>query len=168
MKPIYYIDGNNLLHFWDKTGYLIKKGQYRQAQKILIEKIKHSPLMRKSSFEIFFDGEVPSYSFATGPAKVKLTFCYPDTADSRIEEKLRLNYQRNLSIIVVSNDHEVQKSARRYDFKSISNLEFIEKIEAFEHKKKYSDEEGVKTEIHEKDIEKWLKIFEKGNNEEVD
>lgn len=170
MKRFFYIDGNNFLFFWEATNSLMRKKKFEKAQRKFLQLLYRSKLIKKSSFYLFFDGSAEENSVRPGIGQIRIIFSEESTADDIIKEFLEYQYKKNLvkhsnqQIVVVSDDHEVQRAAKRYDFSYMNNMEFLHLILPTNSEGKMEEaEEKPKDELSEKEIKEWMDLFNQNN-----
>lgn len=163
------IDGYNLIK--SVSEFTCKTVQLSAQREHLIRLLISSPFLHNKKIVIVFDGgDVKSSLHLQKYHNIKLVYSGNQTkADDIIQEMIRSSNNVN-NLIIVSNDKEIQFTAKSHGATHIDSHIFWNKIrnvakQKSSHSQKF---EYNNRELTDKEVQKWLKIFtdRKSNNEE--
>jgi len=155
----YIIDGNNLIGSSPDISL-----EDKDARKKIIYILKKYQEVKKNNIIVAFDGE-PDIILNRENLKNKFTVIYPKYGNSADDEikKIIDNYTNYKDVILVSSDMELKTYARKKGARTINSIEFYFELKRVYHinGQKEKLKERINIEISEKEVDLWMKIFDK-------
>ncbi len=155
----YVIDGNNLIGFSPDIEYDAPDSRIR-----LIDLIKKYQSVKKNNIILVFDGEPengPHYQKYSN----KFRIIYPNYGESADEviKKLLNEFSTLNDVMVITSDRELKQYAKDKGAKVINSIEFYHEVKRFAkfYKKKKMSDKRINIKLSEKEVDNWLKIFNK-------
>lgn len=155
----YIIDGNNLIG--SSTDISLDDPDARKKILFFIKKFQE---YKKNNVIVVFDGEPADFPQHQGvPDKFSIQFPrYGSSADELIK-KILGNYKHSRDVILVTSDRALKSYARNKGFRTINSIEFYFELKRIFriNGKKEASLQRINTELSDKEVDLWLKIFDK-------
>ncbi len=155
----YIIDGNNLIGSSPDISL-----DDKDSRKKIIYILKKYQEVKNNNIIVIFDGE-PDIILNRENLKNKFTIIYPKYGDSADDEikKIINNYNNFKDVILVSSDRELKTYAKKKGARIINSIEFYFEVKRVYHinGKKEKLKKRINIEISEKEVDSWMKIFDK-------
>ncbi len=161
METVYVIDVFNVMFKWKKTSALMRDGSFTAAERIFFDYLSSAGLKNNNFFMLFLDGADEMELSRKYGHNMRIIFCHPSDADTKIKKYIERQYNTSKKLIVISNDAEIISFARRFDYPTLSAERFIAKMDKQIHNS-YSpaSESDEKPETpNEKEIEEYIELM---------
>ncbi|HEX9972811.1 MAG TPA: NYN domain-containing protein [bacterium] len=162
MNPHYIIDGYNVIHSLEKFRNALSAG-LEQARNELISLIRSYRSGKMVKVTVVFDGDEVGYidgSRYTGQSLQVIYSKFPEKADPVIKRLIQKNRNKK-AVVLVSADNALVQFARQVKAQVLSPNEFYQR--ATKHPSQDQVEQKFDSQLSEKEVSEWLKLFKEGN-----
>jgi len=149
----YILDGHNIMHKEPEWRSILSSNPVQALNKLILV-CQRITAGKNKKCTIYFDGSPPG-DIIKGGKNIQVTFSYDRDADALIKSLIaRSKNPRNL--VIISDDSEIQRTARAYSCGIQSVQKFLTEITS-----NRDTDESDKPPVNDISIEEWLRLFNK-------